>query len=165
MTGTELIFYLMAAAAVGGGLGVVLARNVVYAALFLILSLLAVAAFYILLATEFLALVQILIYAGAVTILLLFVLMLTRARDVPMALDGPQKPVAAVAGLALLGLLVTAVAETTWPRDVGTITRVPFESIGDALFRKWAVPFEVASLVLLVALVGAIVLARPEEGE
>ena len=165
MTATELIFYLMAAAAVGGGLGVVLVPNVVYAALFLILSLLAVAAFYILLATEFLALVQILIYAGAVTILLLFVLMLTRARDVPMALDGPQKPVAAVAGLALLGLLVTAVASTTWPRDVGTITRVPFESIGDALFRRWAVPFEVASLVLLVALVGAIVLARPEEGE
>jgi len=165
VTATELIFYLMAAAAVGGGLGVVLVRNVVYAALFLILSLLAVAAFYILLATEFLALVQILIYAGAVTILLLFVLMLTRARDVPMALDGPQKPVAAVASLALLGLLVTAVAKTTWPRDVGTITRVPFESIGDALFRKWAVPFEVASLVLLVALVGAIVLARPEEGE
>jgi len=165
VTGTELIFYLMAAAAVGGGLGVVLARNVVYAALFLLLSLLAVAAFYILLATEFLALVQLLIYAGAVTILLLFVLMLTRARDVPAALDGPQKPVAAVAGLALLGLLLTAVAGTTWPRDTGTITRVPFESIGDALFRKWAVPFEVASLVLLVALVGAIVLARPEEGE
>jgi NADH:ubiquinone oxidoreductase subunit 6 (subunit J) len=155
----------MAAAAVGGGLGVVLVRNVVYAALFLLLSLLAVAAFYILLATEFLALVQILIYAGAVTILLLFVLMLTRARDLPTALDGPQKPLAAVAGLALLGLLVTAVVRTTWPRDVGTITRVPFESIGDALFRKWAVPFEVASLVLLVALVGAIVLARPEEGE
>jgi NADH:ubiquinone oxidoreductase subunit 6 (subunit J) len=165
VTGTELIFYLMAAAAVGGGLGVVLVRNVVYAALFLLLSLLAVAAFYILLATEFLALVQILIYAGAVTILLLFVLMLTRARDLPTALDGPQKPVAAVAGLALLGLLVTAVVRTTWPRDVGTITRVPFESIGDALFRNWAVPFEVASLVLLVALVGAIVLARPEEGE
>jgi NADH-quinone oxidoreductase subunit J len=165
VTGTEFIFYLMAAAAVGGGLGVVLARNVVYAALFLLLALLAVASFYILLATEFLALVQILIYAGAVTILLLFVLMLTRARDVPMALDGPQKPVAAVAGLTLLALLLTAATGTTWPRDVGTITRVPFESIGDALFRRWAVPFEVASLVLLVALVGAIVLARPEEGE
>ena len=79
MTGTEAIFYLMAAAAVGGGLGVVLLRNVVYAALSLILTLLAVSAFYILLATEFLALVQVLIYAGAVAILLLFVLMLTRA--------------------------------------------------------------------------------------
>lgn len=165
MTGAEAVFYLMAAAAVGGGLGVVLVRNVVYAALFLILTLLAVAAFYILLATEFLALVQILIYAGAVTILLLFVLMLTRARDAPKALDGPQKPLAALAGLALFGVLATVVAGTTWPGDSGEITRVPFESIGDALFRKWAVPFEVASLVLLVALVGAIVLARPEEGE
>ena len=165
MTGTEAIFYLMAAAAVGGGLGVVVARNVVYAALFLILTLLAVAAFYILLATEFLALVQILIYAGAVTILLLFVLMLTRVRDAPRALDGPQKPIAAVAALALFGVLAAMVAGTTWPGDTGEITRVPFESIGDALFRKWAVPFEVASLVLLVALVGAIVLARPEEGE
>jgi NADH:ubiquinone oxidoreductase subunit 6 (subunit J) len=56
-------------------------------------------------------------------------------------------------------------AGTTWPRDAGQITRVPFETLGDALFRQWAVPFEVASLVLLVALVGAIVLARPEEGE
>ncbi len=165
MTGTEAIFYLMAAAAVGAGLGVVLVRNVVHAALFLILTLLAVAAFYILLATEFLALVQILIYAGAVTILLLFVLMLTRARDAPKALDGPQRPLAALAGLALFGVLATVVAGTTWPGDAGEVTRVPFESIGDALFRKWAVPFEVASLVLLVALVGAIVLARPEEGE
>jgi NADH:ubiquinone oxidoreductase subunit 6 (subunit J) len=165
MTGTEAIFYLMAAAAVGGGLGVVLVRNVVYAALFLILTLLAVAAFYILLATEFLALVQILIYAGAVTILLLFVLMLTRVRDAPGALDGPQKPFAALAAATLFAMLATVVAGTTWPGDVGEVTRVPFESIGDALFRKWAVPFEVASLVLLVALVGAIVIARPEDGE
>ena len=165
MTAAQGIFYLIAAGAVLGGMGVVFVRNVVYAALFLILSLLAVAGLYILLATEFLALVQILIYAGAVTILLLFVLMLTRARDMPMALDGPQKPVAAVAGLALFGVLAVAVAGTTWPRDAGQITRVPFETLGDALFRKWAVPFEIASLVLLVALVGAIVLARPEEGE
>jgi NADH:ubiquinone oxidoreductase subunit 6 (subunit J) len=165
MTGAEAIFYLMAVAAVGGGLGVVLVRNVVYAALFLILTLLAVAAFYILLATEFLALVQILIYAGAVTILLLFVLMLTRVRDAPGALDGPQKPFAALAAATLFAMLATVVARTTWPGDVGEVTRVPFESIGDALFRKWAVPFEVASLVLLVALVGAIVIARPEEGE
>lgn len=165
MTGTEAVFYLMAAAAVGGGLGVVLLRNVVYAALSLILTLLAVAAFYILLATEFLALVQILIYAGAVAVLLLFALMLTRARDAPTVLDGPQKPFAALAGLALFGVLAAAVAGTTWPRDAGQITRVPFDTLGDALFRKWAVPFEVASLVLLVALVGAIVLARPEEGE
>ena len=165
MTAAQGIFYLIAAGAVMGGLGVVLVRNVVYAALFLILALLSVAGLYILLATEFLALVQVLIYAGAVTILLLFVLMLTRARDVPLALDGPQKPVAALAGAIILGVLAVMYSQTSWPRDAGQVTRVPFEAIGDALFRRWAVPFEVASLVLLVALVGAIVLARAEEGE
>lgn len=165
MTVAETFFYVIAVATVAGGLGVVLLRNVVHAALSLILTLLTVAALYILLATEFLALVQILIYAGAVTILLLFVLMLTRVRDTPMTMDGPQKPIAALAGLTLMGTLLAMVVATTWPRDRGEAVVVPFETLGDALFRNWAVPFEVASLVLLVALVGAIVIARPEDGE
>ncbi len=165
MTAAQGVFYLLAAGAVVGGLGVVFNRNVVHAAVLLILTLLSVAGLYILLATEFLTLVQILIYAGAVTILLLFVLMLTRARDVPLALDNPQKPIAALAGIAVLGVLVAMYSQTSWPRDVGQVARVSFDAIGDALFRRWAVPFEVASLVLLVALVSAIVLARAEEGE
>lgn len=165
MTVAQLMFYLIAALAVGGALGVVLSRNAVYAALFLILSLLAVAGVYILLANEFLALVQVLIYAGAVTVLLLFALMLIRTSDVSESMVGAQWPVAAGASALLGGLLITAVATSDWPGDTGEITRVPFESIGDALFRQWAVPFEIASLVLLVALVGAIVLAREEEGE
>jgi len=101
MTVAEGFFYVVAAGTVAGGLGVVLLRNVVYAALSLIFTLLTVATLYILLASEFLALVQILIYAGAVTILLLFVLMLTRVRDTPLTMDGPQKPIAALAGLTL----------------------------------------------------------------
>jgi len=165
MTVAQGIFYLIAALAVGGGLGVVLSRNAVYAALFLILALLAVAGVYILLATEFLALVQVLIYAGAVTVLLLFALMLTRIADLPETMVGPQWPVAAGASALLAGLLITTVATSDWPGDTGEITRVPFNSIGEVLFRQWAVPFEVASLVLLVALIGAIVLARQEEGE
>jgi NADH-quinone oxidoreductase subunit J len=165
MSVAQLVFYLIAALAVGGGLGVVLARNTVYAALLLIVSLLAVAGVYILLANEFLALVQVLIYAGAVTVLLLFALMLTRMSDLPETMVGSQWPVAAGASALLGGLLIAAVATSDWPGDTGEITRVPFESIGDALFRQWAVPFEIASLVLLVALIGAIVLARQEEGE
>jgi NADH-quinone oxidoreductase subunit J len=165
MTVAEAFFYVVAAGTVAGGLGVVLFRNVVHAALSLILTLLTVAALYILLATEFLALVQILIYAGAVTILLLFVLMLTRVRDTPLTMDGPQKPIAAVAGLTLMGTLIAMVVSTTWPRDRGEAVVVPFQTLGDVLFRNWAVPFEVASLVLLVALVGAVVIARPEDGE
>ncbi len=94
MTVTEVIFYFIAAVSVLGGLGVVVSRNVAYAALSLVFTLLAVAALYILLASEFLALVQVLIYAGAVAVLLLFALMLTRARDLQQTLDGSQRPLA-----------------------------------------------------------------------
>jgi NADH-quinone oxidoreductase subunit J len=166
MTVAQLIFYIIASLAVAGALGVVLARSAVYAALALIVSLLMVAGFYVLLASEFLALVQVLIYAGAVTVLLLFALMLTRVADLPQTMVGTQWPVAlGVSGL-LAGLLIATVGTSNWPGDAaGEITTVPFEVVGDALFRQWAVPFEIASLVLLVALIGAIILAREEEGE
>jgi len=165
MTVTDVIFYFIAAITVVAGVGVVGSRNVAYAALSLVFTLLAVAALYILLATEFLALVQVLLYAGGVAILLLFALMLTRARDLSQALDNAQKPLAVVAGLALLGVLVATAVLTTWPREASEPALVGFETIGDSLFRTWVVPFEVASLVLLIALVGGIVLARSEEEE
>ena len=165
MSYEEIIFYFVAAVTVLGALGVVLARNVVHSALFLILALLAVAGVFILLSAEFLAIVQILIYGGAVTILILFVMMLTRVRDMPQALDGPQRPFAALAAGAFLALSVLAALSSDWPGETDKITVVPFREMGEALFRDWAVPFEVASLVLLVALIGAIVLARGEEGE
>jgi NADH:ubiquinone oxidoreductase subunit 6 (subunit J) len=165
MTVTEVIFYFIAAAAVLGGLGVVVSRNVVYAALSLVFTLLAVAALFILLASEFLALVQVLVYAGGVAVLLLFALVLTRARDVTETMDNKQKPLAAVAGLALMGVLIAMIVLTTWPRAADEPALVDFNALGDALFRSWVVPFEVASLVLLVSLVGAIVLAGTEEGE
>ena len=165
MSYEEIIFYFVAAVTVLGALGVVLTRNVVHSALFLILALLAVAGVFILLSAEFLAIVQILIYGGAVTILILFVMMLTRVRDMPQAMDGPQRPFAALAAGAFLALSVLAAVSSDWPGETEKITVVPFRELGDALFRIWAVPFEVASLVLLVALIGAIVLARSEEGE
>ena len=165
MSYEEVIFYFVAAVTVLGALGVVLARNVVHSALFLILALLAVAGVFILLSAEFLAIVQILIYGGAVTILILFAMMLTRVRDMPQALDGPQRPFAALAAGAFLGLSILAVVSAEWPGETEEITVVPFRELGDSLFRNWAAPFEVASLVLLVALIGAIILARGEEGE
>ena len=165
MSYEEVIFYFVAAVTVLGALGVVLARNVVHSALFLILALLAVAGVFILLSAEFLAIVQILIYGGAVTILILFAMMLTRVRDMPQAMDGPQRPFAALAAGAFLALSVLAAVSSDWPGETERITVVPFREMGEALFRDWAVPFEVASLVLLVALIGAIILARIEEGE
>jgi NADH-quinone oxidoreductase subunit J len=107
--------------------------------------------------------VQVLIYAGAVTVLVLFALMLTRVADLKQNLDGAQKPIGAVAALVLLGAFITMMRETTWPRDPGELTVVPFATIGDALLDRWAVPFELISAVLLVALVGAVVIAMQEE--
>jgi NADH-quinone oxidoreductase subunit J len=165
MTWEEVVFFVIAAVTVIGGLGVVLARNVVHSALFLILALLAVGGIFILLAADFLAIVQILIYGGAVTILILFAMMLTRVRDLPAAADGPQKPIAAVAAIVFMITSIAAVASTEYPNESDQINVVSFEDIGTALFTTWAVPFEIASLVLMVALLGAIILARGEEGE
>lgn len=165
MTYEEAIFYVVAAVTVIGGLGVVLARNVVHSALFLILALISVAGIFILLAAEFLAIVQVLIYGGAVTILILFAMMLTRVRDMPAALDGPQKPFAALVAGSFLGVAIVAILSTDWPGQTKAVNVVAFEEIGNALFTTWAVPFEIASLVLTVALLGAIILARSEEGE
>ncbi len=165
MSYEEGIFYVVAAVTVIGALGVVLARNVVHSALFLILALIAVAGVFILLAAEFLAVVQVLIYGGAVTILILFAMMLTRVRDMPAAMDGPQKPFAALAAAAFMGVSILAIVSTDWPGQTDQINVITLDQIGGALFTTWAVPFEIASLVLTVALVGAIILARGEEGE
>ena len=163
---TLVFFYIVAATVVAGALGVVLIRSTVHAALFLIMSLLGVAGIYILLSVEFLALVQVLIYGGAVMVLIIFALVLTRVKDVAEARPfGSQTPLAAVAALALLGTFIAMLSQTKWPRDVDQLTVVPFTAIGDALFGRWAVPFEIASGVLLVALMGAVVIAIQEEGE
>jgi NADH:ubiquinone oxidoreductase subunit 6 (subunit J) len=159
---TEVFFYIFGATVIAGALGVVLVRNIVYAALLLVASLLGVAGIYMLLSVEFLALVQVLLYGGAVMVLILFALMLTRVPDLKDRLDGDQKPLAALVGIALLGTFITAIVQTDWPRDVNQLTTIPFNEIGAALFGRWMVPFELVSAVLLVALVGAIVISMQE---
>jgi NADH-quinone oxidoreductase subunit J len=165
MTYEEVIFWFVAVLTVVCALGVVTARNIVHSALFLILSLIAVAGIFILLAAEFLAIVQVLVYGGAVTILILFAMMLTRVRDVSGSLNGRQAPLAAVTALAFGITSTIAIVTTDFPGESDKINVITTEQIGDALFTTWAVPFEIASLVLMVALIGAIVIARGEEGE
>ncbi|HEY4685599.1 MAG TPA: NADH-quinone oxidoreductase subunit J [Dehalococcoidia bacterium] len=163
MTVAELVFYLLAILAVVAALGVVTTPNVVHSALALILTLVCVAGFYVLLSSEFLALVQVLIYAGAVATIILFGLMLTRGRELPSVPAGAQWPLALLAAGTLVVVLLTAVLDSEWPRDTGVVTLVGVNTLGGALFRDWLLPFEVASLVLLVALIGAIVISRQEE--
>jgi NADH-quinone oxidoreductase subunit J len=167
VTIAEAVFYVIAAVAILSSIGVVTVPNIVHAALFLILSLLAVAGFYILLSSEFLALVQILIYAGAVATIVLFGLMLTRGREqaLPVVGAGAQWPLALVSAGVLAVALSIAVLDSEWPRDAGEVTVVGITTLGGALFRDWLVPFEIASVVLTVALIGAVVIAHQEDGE
>ena len=171
-----LIFGLLGALTLGAGLGVVLTRNVVHAALFLLVSLVAVAGLYLALFAEFLALVQVLIYGGAIVIVLLFAIMLTRTAEYPRISDNRQWPLAAVAALALLGVMAAAFLWSAPTSTVGAglvpaltqpaplhpepVEGPAFADLGNSLFTTWAVPFEIASLVLLVALIGAIIIAR-----
>lgn len=157
------LFIILAVFTLGGGLAVVATRNVVHAALALLVSLVAVAGIYLVLYAEFLALVQVLIYGGAIIIVLVFAIMLTRSGDYPRTSDNKQWPLAALAAMGLLGVLVPAFVINAV--DDTEAQNAPFSGIAESLFTTWAVPFEVASLVLLVALIGAIIIARSGPGE
>ncbi len=159
----ETVFYVLATISLVGALGVVITRNVIYAAFLLLTSLMGVASIYLLLLAEFLALVQILIYGGAVIIVILFFIMLTRVHEVKSITDNSQKPFAVITSLLVFGLLLAGILNSNI--EVGERSSVPFTELGNSLFTQWAVPFEVASLVLLIALIGAIVIARPKEDE
>lgn len=171
----QVVFYIIAAIAVIAALGVVFSQDIIHAALALVLTLMMTAGVYVLLSAEFLSLVQVLVYGGGVAILVLFAVMITRVRDLRQRLDGPQRPFAVAAGLAVAAVIIVMVVQTVWgPQSPTRIQRVTTQAngetiasttnaIGHDLFGTFAVPFEVASLVLLVALVGAIVLARGEE--
>ena len=167
MTVAEVVFYILAIVVIVASIGVVTVPNIVHAALFLVLSLLGVAGFYILLASEFLALVQILVYAGGIAIIVLFGLMLTRGREqnLPTVSAGAQWPLALAAGLVLGAALLVAVLDSQWPRDVGEVTLINLNTLGGALFRDWLLPFELVSVVLTIALIGAVVIAHQDEEE
>jgi NADH-quinone oxidoreductase subunit J len=166
----NIAFGILAAAAVLAALRVVTTKNVVHAALYLVVVLASVAAEYILLAAEFVAAVQLLVYIGAIVVLFLFGVMLTRAqqgRD--EGLDNEQRPVALVTALFLLGILgfvlVDYFDDDKLPKLAGASKEAITAArgtgaVGDAIFSTYLVPFEVVSVLLLAALVGAIVIAR-----
>ena len=171
MSPVEVVFALLGVVAVGSALLVVTTQQLVHAALWLVVCLGAVAGCYLVMSAEFVAWVQVLIYVGAVVVLLLFGLMLTRAPiGVSTDLDAPpaQRVVAAVVALGLAGVVVaTSIDGFSGERiELGDDDRVGGSSAaaGEALFRSWVLPFEVLSVLLLAALVGAIVLSRRDIG-
>ncbi|HSA50077.1 MAG TPA: NADH-quinone oxidoreductase subunit J [Yinghuangia sp.] len=167
-TGAEIAFVLIGLVVLGSALLVVTTRQIVHAALWLVVALGGLAAEYLLLTAEFIAWVQVLIYIGAVVVLLLFGLMLTRA---PIGrsteLDAPRRwpalLVAAGAAATLLTVVVDAFHATYL--DLEKTDDGSARATGESLFRVWVLPFEVLSVLLLAALIGAIVLSRGRDGD
>ena len=166
MSAVQVVFVLLSLVAVASALLVVTTRNMVHAALWLVVTLGSVAGVYLLLAAEFLAWVQVLIYVGAVVVLLLFALMLTKAPTGPQPdLDVRHKvPAAVVAGLVGALLVVTVVAGFSGVElDLDGTVVGSAQLTGATVFEKWVLPFEVLSVLLLAALIGAIVLSRGDD--
>ena len=161
MVAENIAFYLIAAVMVFAAVRVVTTHNIVHAALYLVLVLAGVAGQYILLAAEFIAVTQVLVYIGAIVVLFLFGIMLTRAPTGRLD-DSNQEQRLVGAGIA--GLLLAVMGYTLWKayRDgqFGEMQVQTTAQVADSIFSTYLVPFEVISVVLLAALIGAIVLAR-----
>lgn len=162
-TGVEITFVLVGVATLGAALITVTTKQLVHAALWLVVALGGIAVEYLLLTAEFIAWVQVLIYVGSVVVLLLFGLMLTRAPigRSPDA-DSKNRWVALAVAVAAAATLLTVVVDAfrnTWI-DLDNTVQGSTRATGQSLFRHWVLPFEALSVLLLAALVGAIVLSR-----
>jgi len=160
-----ILFYLFAAVAVLAALNVVLQRTPVYSALSLIVVLCALAGLYLLLEAEFLAVIQVIVYAGAIMVLFVFVIMLLNAgHEAPSHRSRMTKWL----GAPLIGAFLYEMLVVIWDQFPPASSPAPPSldgspaAIGNLLFRNYALPFEVTSILILVAVLGAVVLAKKE---
>jgi NADH-quinone oxidoreductase subunit J len=166
----QVMFFVAGGLALGGALGVVILRNPFFSVLALVGHLVALAVLFMLLRAQFIAAAQVVVYAGAVMVLYVFVVAYIGGQDEPLRPEpGPVSSVGPVFALALLAELVIAIvgsslgALDTRGADVGAGFGSPGQ-IGELLLSKFLVPFEAASYLLLIAAVGAVVLARRRRG-
>jgi NADH-quinone oxidoreductase subunit J len=170
MTLELALFLVLALVAIATAMGMLLSRNAIYSALFLVLNFITVAVFYLLLGAPFIAMAQVTVYAGAIMVLFLFVIMLLGAESLPTGEVLPwQRPLAILLGIILAVesayLLITRARPTgdVLQPDAAANTMPNLRELGMVLFQDYLLPFEVTSILLLVAMVGAIVLIRKEK--
>ena len=145
-------------------------RNAIHSAIWLVVSFLCVAGLYVLLEAEFVAVVQVLVYAGGIMVLFLFVIMLVNLRDAAPLRPRLPAAVSALIGLLAIGALFAIVARGRMSPAAAGVSRLRadgnLQAVGEAMFRDYLLPVEIASVLLLVAMIGAILLARqPRRGE
>jgi len=159
--GVVTAFWVLSGTTVGGALMVVAARNLIHAVLFLVLSFVGVAGLYLTLSADFVAVVQVLIYAGAISVLMLFAIMLT-----PRADRDNAETVFRVPALILAVLVTVTITFVAFATDWHEAARGPFDetaaAIGEAVLDPFVLPFEIASVLLVAAMIGAIMLARED---
>ena len=167
----KILFWVMAPVALGSGIAMLLARNAVHSALLLVLNFFTLAVFYVLLDAHFLAAVQVIVYAGAIMVLFLFVIMLLGV-DRRETLREPirfQRPLALVLGIGFVGIAVFTIHSTLGGNTFKGLTDANApgntQALGRLLFTRYSFPFEVASVLLIVAAIGAMVLGRRREEE
>jgi len=140
---------------------IIVTRNLLHAVLLLILSFVGIAGVFITLSADFVAVVQVLVYAGAIAVLMIFAVMLTPASDRRNEGNMLQLPALVLSGLLIAGVSYIVV-QTDWREAARGPFRTTAADIGDALVQPFALPFEIASVLLVVALIGAIVLVRED---
>lgn len=156
-----IIFWLITILVVGSALAVVLLRNIVHSALFLIVTFVGVSGLYILLQADFLAAVQLLVYAGAVAILIVFGVMLTVRGDIKNSnMFNSYKLSGGIVALVFFLIVERIILKTDWVLSTAAMPESTVGPIADSLLGNFVIPFEVAAVLLLVAMVGAILLAR-----
>lgn len=166
MPGLPIVFYILAVVAIGTALGMLVSRNTVYSALFLVLNFATVAMLYLILGAPFIALSQITVYAGSIMVLFLFVILLLGAESMPISKNLRwQFFIAIPLGLILAGEFVYHLLQ--WTGQLTPVTNLPEgfgtpRLIGEMLFTQFLLPFEVTGVILLAATVGAIILAKPD---
>lgn len=163
---SSVLFFLLAVGVVGAGIAVVTLRNIIHSAVAMMICFGSLAGMYALLGAPIVAAAQVLIYLGAISVLILFAIMLTQAGDANLpAPFHRQLPIALVVALAVFGLVGWAVVQTDWAL-AGEAASAAVAAIATAVFTEYALPFEIISLLILVAIIGSIYLARrPEEDE
>jgi NADH-quinone oxidoreductase subunit J len=156
------LFYLFAFVTVVSGLLVVTMKDIFHCALFLILCLFSVAGIYVLLGADFIAAVQVLLYVGAISVLMIFAIMLTaKVSGIGIKQQNEQVPIAIITTVAFVAIALYGLGKTIW--NIKDDVQIPDNTtmeIGKLLMTRYVVPFEIVSVVLLAALIGAIVIAR-----
>ena len=156
------LFYIFSFMIVVSGLLVVTLRNIFHCALFLIICLFSVAGVYVLLGADFIAAVQVLLYVGAIAVLMIFAIMLTaKVSGIGIKQQNEQVPIAIITAVAFVAIALYGLGKTIWNiKTDAVISGDTTMAIGKLLMTTYVVPFEIVSVVLLAALIGAIVIAR-----